>query len=132
MSATSGSTALGDDARDLAEPRMLAQALQVQWQLAPPVRMLVDGARNVCLIAHIEHILERDREQPRGRRGEITDDGGKVAGRKPPAPQRRVQRSDRGGALAGSGGFAAISRGRILSTGRWPAVRGAQGCRKPR
>src|SRR5690348_10820247 len=60
-----GSPAFGSDARDLVEPRIVADALQFHRELAPPVRMLIGRAGNVDLIAHVESVLEPDRQQPR-------------------------------------------------------------------
>ena len=50
-------------------------------QPAPPVRMLVDGARNVDLIAQPEHVLDRQHRQPRRRGGEERGHRRDVVGR---------------------------------------------------
>src|SRR5262245_2636242 len=94
-----GSAAFGRSACDRGEPRIVAEALKFQRQLAPPVRMLVDRARHIGLVTQFKNVLETDRQQTRRRGGEIAGDGGKVASRTSLALERRLQRDDRTRAL---------------------------------
>ena len=63
------------DARELfgerAEALVALDLLQRERKLPPPVGLLFDGARQVRLVAHAEHVLELNREQARRRVGEI-------------------------------------------------------------
>ena len=76
--ATSGTCRSADRARPAcakasADPPqiiVLFKLLERDRQLAPPVRMLRDGARNIDLVAQPEHVLDRHHRQPRRRGGE--------------------------------------------------------------
>ena len=55
---------------DRPEERLAGQILDVADDLAPPVRMLVDGARDVDLLRVAGEILDRQDEQARRRAGD--------------------------------------------------------------
>src|SRR5712692_188760 len=69
--ASTGST---QHPRQRAYARMTAQVLQPDREPAAPVRMLVDGAREVGLVRHAERVLDRNHQNPAGRGGEIARD----------------------------------------------------------
>ena len=54
---TPGDAALGHHLGKRGDTRLGAPALERERQLAPPVRVLVDGARQVRLLEHLEHVL---------------------------------------------------------------------------
>src|SRR5690606_2523497 len=60
----------GEAAGERRDARVLAPALDRHRELAPPVRMLVDRARQVRLLAELEHVLRLHHEELAWREGE--------------------------------------------------------------
>src|SRR6185312_2672680 len=82
------------DARDFTQHAVLLEIRKIQGQLAPPVRVGVDRARNVGLLALPRGVFERDREQLRGGGGKEADHRRKIERVHFRNPQRIVQRRD--------------------------------------
>ena len=68
--------------------RRAPSASSVERKLAPPVRLLVDGARQVRLLAHAEHVLELHDHDARRRAREIGVHGARELRRHRPASRR--------------------------------------------
>src|SRR2546421_1193258 len=58
--ASTGST---QHPRQRADARMVVQVFQCDREPAAPVRMLVDGAREVGLVRHAERVLDRNHQR---------------------------------------------------------------------
>src|ERR1051326_8805878 len=94
-----GPAAFGSNACNRGEPRIVANALQLQRKLASPVRMLIGRARHIGLVAQRENVLEADRQETRRRSREKARNGRKVASRTSLALERCLQGGDRTRAL---------------------------------
>src|SRR5215469_3849913 len=68
----------GGNPADGTEPILIRQLFQIARQLAPPIRMLIDGPRHVDLILNAERVLERDDQHARGRRREAAENYEKI------------------------------------------------------